>query len=171
MDESEVLLSFKGKITSDFITSILQNIEDKLEDSLLSLQTKKNIFIVSVEVLQNILHHTSEYNQSSKALKPIPTTVFKLKKTKLGYIIITGNLIKNIHISNLKKRWEKINRLDENNLAKYYNNILCNSIGGNNGAGLGLIEITKRAEQKPVCNFLLINNLYSFYRLKVKIAS
>ena len=57
MERDHVLLAFKGSITSDLLTSVLQIMESKMDDLNDAPKTKRRVFNVLVECLQNLYHH------------------------------------------------------------------------------------------------------------------
>ena len=60
MERNHILLSFKGDITSELLTSILQIMESKLENLQEEPKVKKKVYNVLVECLQNLYHHMDE---------------------------------------------------------------------------------------------------------------
>ena len=57
MERDNTMLSFKGVVTSDLLTSVLQIMESKLDHVEKSPKTKKKVYNVLVECLQNLYHH------------------------------------------------------------------------------------------------------------------
>jgi hypothetical protein len=55
MDRNNILLSFKGDITSELLTSILQIMENKMDNMQEEPKTKKKVYNVLVECLQNLI--------------------------------------------------------------------------------------------------------------------
>jgi Na+/phosphate symporter len=55
MDRNNILLSFKGDITSELLTSILQIMENKMDNMQEDSKTKKKVYNVLVECLQNLI--------------------------------------------------------------------------------------------------------------------
>ena len=60
MERNNILLSFKGEVTSDLLTSILQIMENKMADLQEEPKMKKKVYNVLVECLQNLYHHMDE---------------------------------------------------------------------------------------------------------------
>ena len=60
MEQDKVLLAFKGSITSELLTSVLQIMESKMEDLHDAPKTRKKVFNVLVECLQNLYHHLDD---------------------------------------------------------------------------------------------------------------
>ena len=57
LEEKNVLLSFKGMITSELLTTILQIMESKMDHIDEKPKVKKKVFNILVECLQNLYHH------------------------------------------------------------------------------------------------------------------
>src|ERR1043165_2406329 len=60
MERNNIMLSFKGDITSELLTSILQIMESKLDNLQEEPKVKKKVYNVLVECLQNLYHHMDE---------------------------------------------------------------------------------------------------------------
>mgnify|MGYP000542185533 CR=1 FL=1 len=60
MEQEKVILSFNGVVTSDFLTAVLDIMENKMNDLDESPKTKKKVYYVLVECLQNLYHHIED---------------------------------------------------------------------------------------------------------------
>jgi Na+/phosphate symporter len=69
MDRNNILLSFKGDITSELLTSILQIMENKMDNMQEDSKTKKKVYNVLVECLQNLYHHMDDATDFNGELK------------------------------------------------------------------------------------------------------
>ena len=147
MEQNNIMLSFKGDITSDLLSSILQIMEAKMENLEEEPKVKKKVYNVLVECLQNLYHHMDELapNQEDK----VRSAIFMIGKIDGQYNIITGNYIKNENISNLKKILEDINELNKEELKEYYKEVLNNGeMSAKGGGGLGMIDIARKTGGK-----------------------
>lgn len=163
------MLSFKGDITSELLTSILQIMESKLDNLQEEPKIKKKVYNVLVECLQNLYHHMDEVapEQNDK----IRSAIFMIGKIDNQYNIITGNYIKNDNVSGLKKRLDDINQLSKEELKEYYKAVLNNgemSLKG--GGGLGMIDIARKTGEKLNFNFANVDDKFSFFSLNIKIS-
>ena len=168
MERNNVLLSFKGDVTSELLTSILQIMEMKLDNLQEEPKIKKKVYNVLVECLQNLYHHMDEITEHHDTIR---SAIFMVGKIDNQYNIITGNYIKNENISSLKKRIDDINALTRDELKDFYKEVLNNgemSVKG--GGGLGMIDIARKTGQKLNYDFLPLDEQYSFFSLNIKIS-
>lgn len=171
MEEENVILSFKGIVTADLLTSLLNIMEVKMESMHEAPRIRKKVFNVLVECLQNLYHHVDE--------GPTPITKEHLERKSamvlIGkedghFIIRTGNYIDNDKVIELKSRLHTINSMDKEDLKSYYQDSLNNSMVSSKGtAGLGMIDIARKSGNKLDFEFLEINEETSFFCLNVKI--
>ena len=94
MEDGNIMLSFKGEVTSDLLTSILQIMESKMEVLDESPKIKKKVYNILVECLQNLYHHIDEDDTLTAANEK--SALFMIRKSDDGdYSIMTGNYIAN----------------------------------------------------------------------------
>lgn len=169
MERHNILLSFKGDITSELLTSILQIIETKMEDMQEEPKVRKKVYNVLVECLQNLYHHIDESFDDGEKSK---SAIFMIGRVDGEYNIITGNYILNENVSGLKNRLDEVNSLSKEELKEYYKKILNNgemSLKG--GGGLGMIDIARKTGQKLNYNFMSVDDKYSFFNLNIKVTT
>jgi hypothetical protein len=167
MEKNNILLSFKGTITDDLISAIIELIENKLELKNESSRIKKKVFNILVECLQNLYHHNEDYNQKNGHDMSVMVVI---KKNGTGYSIVTGNLIQDVKIESFKSKLNKINSLDKEGLKQLYKTVLTDGeYSDTGGAGLGLIDIGRKSSNPLEYGFIPFNENYSFFSLNVKI--
>ena len=168
MDKNNILLSFKGDITSELLTSILQIMENKMENMQEEPKTKKKVYNVLVECLQNLYHHMDDATDLNGDKNR--SAIFMIAKNNGIYDIITGNYILTENIVGLKTRLDEVNSLSKDKLKEYYRSVLNNgemSLKG--GGGLGMIDIARKTGEKLAYDFLEIDNKVSFFTLIIKV--
>ena len=173
MERNNILLSFKGDITSELLTSILQIMESKLDTMQEDPKVKKKVYNVLVETLQNLYHHMDELNSTEDLAngERVRSAIFMIGKVDNQYNILTGNYIKSENVSSLKGRIDEVNKLTKDELKEYYKAVLNNGkMSDKGGGGLGMIDIARKTGEKLNYNFMPIDNNYSFFSLNLKIA-
>jgi hypothetical protein len=97
MERDNVLLAFKGTVTSDLLSSVFQIMESKMEDLNDSPATKKKVFNVLVECLQNLYHHIDDFDNDNTIFETTrgdkKSAIFSISRHEDHYNIVTGNFI------------------------------------------------------------------------------
>ncbi len=166
MEKDSVILAYRGTITAELITNILDTIETKLRSIAESTKTRKKIYNVLVETLQNLYHHLDEPPSEEKNEFDEKYAIFVFSKTKNGYTISTGNFIKKDKVKFLRDRMEQINYLSREELKTLYRLILDKQgLTEKGGGGLGMIDIAKKTGNKLEYKFYDYNQDYSIFAL------
>lgn len=170
MDRNNILLSFKGDITAELLTSILQIIESKMDNMQEEPKLRKKVYIVLVELLQNLYHHMDDPSLDTTDSEVSRTAIFMIGKENNHYNVITGNYIKNDRVGGLKKKMDDINLLQPEELKEHYKRVLNNGqMSDKGGGGLGMIDIARRTGKPLFYEFIPINNNFSFFTLNIVI--
>ena len=170
MERNNIMLSFKGNITSELLTSILQIMESKMDNLQEEPKTKKKVYNVLVECLQNLYHHMED-NSAGNTSESRQSAIFMIGKINNQYNIITGNYIVSENVEFLKERLDKVNSMSKEELKDYYKIILNNGERSDKGGGgLGMIDIARKSGEKLNYNFMTIDDKNSFFSLNIKIS-
>lgn len=172
MEEENILLSFKGVVTSDLLTSVLQIMETKMDYMEESPKTKKKVFNVLVECLQNLYHHidVNENLEEQRRLIEQKSALFLIAKDADNFNIRTGNYVDKANAKELSEKLDKINGMDKEALKIYYQEVLNNgSLSDKGTAGLGMIDIARKSGNKLEYQLLDVNDKVSFFCLNIKI--
>ncbi|MCK5846715.1 MAG: SiaB family protein kinase [Bacteroidales bacterium] len=168
MMDNHIMLSFKGEITSDIITMVLQIMETRLDSVSEKGSVKKKIFNVLVECMQNLYHHSEAEEPGDINTR---RAMLELFYDDEYYYILTGNYIKKDAIPPLRDRIDRVNSLSKEELRSYYRQILDNNIiSDKGGADLGMIDMARKSGQKLFYDFHEATDTLSFFELRVKVA-
>lgn len=169
MEEGNIMLSFKGEVTSDLLTSILQIMESKMDTLEEPPVVKKKVYNILVECLQNLYHHL----ENDDLATPIneKSALFMIKKQNDEYSIMTGNYMVRENVEPMKKRLDTINAMDSLQLKTYYKEVLNNGeMSSKGGGGLGMIDIARKSGKKLEYRFDNVDDKLTFFSLNVKVA-
>lgn len=170
LEEKNVLLSFKGMITSELLTTILQIMESKMDHIDEKPKVKKKVFNILVECLQNLYHHIDQDDVIHVPLED-KSALLMIAKRENEYEITTGNYMKTQDVPALKDKLELVNSMDKAELKAYYKKVLSEgSLSSKGTAGLGMIDIARKSGEKLDFSFSPINDTTTFFSLAVKIA-
>ncbi len=172
LNDQNVLLSYKGSITSDVINQLLESIENKLTEANVDIKVRKKIYNVLVESLQNLFHHVEDLPVDFVEGAPENRFgVIYILHVDKGYRISTGNFINSSRIKPLKDKIDKINSLSQDELKDMYKFILNHQkLTAKGGGGLGLVDIARKTGNKIEYSFHNYNNDYYFFNLDIHVS-
>lgn len=170
MESNKVVLSFKGDVTSELMSSILQIIEQRMDDMNETPRLRKKVYNVLVECLQNLYHHIDEIPSSVAKNGVDRSAIFMISLNPNGYSITTGNYILTSRRSDFEGKLERINSMDRDELKELYKEILCSDgRSDKGGGGLGMIDIARKTGNKLNYDFASLNDEYSFFSLNINV--
>jgi hypothetical protein len=158
-------LVYKGPLnhqTMKFFTNMAQEkISKRCDDG----AVKRKVFHVMVEMLQNITRHSADFDEEGSG-----NGIFVIGERKDYYYIITGNIVKSVHVRDLEDSIEMLNSMDKNALDELHKKqIISGEISSKGGAGLGLIDIIRKTGEKYAYQFLRLDEKLHFFVLKATI--
>lgn len=171
MNMNNILLSFKGDITTELMTSILQIMEARLDTFKETPRVRKKVYNIMVECLQNLYHHMDSVPLNIGEIEDRDkSAIFMIGIDDSGYHIITGNYVQTNRVDDLKTKLEDINSREADGLRELYKEILNNDQRtGKGGSGLGMVDIARKTGQKLAYDFTAINAEYTFFTLNINV--
>jgi len=166
---------YSGPMWNDGIKGIAEMVRTHLSHDDMPGAAAKSIFSVFVEQVTNVLLYSAEkeeYAAPDKETVEVSTGMLVLgQKEDKTYFIQTGNAIKSESIDLIRIRIEHLNSLDKKELRQFHKEQLSaeNHNPQSKGAGLGLIEIARRATAPIMYNFELINEDLVYFTMYVEI--
>jgi hypothetical protein len=169
ISKGDILLAYKGSITSELINEVLEAVEGKLEAVNEEGKTRKKLYNVLVESLQNLYHHIEETHEGIDVDLDPKFGILVIEKQNDGeYKVTTGNFVAAVKIKFLKEKIDKINSLSKDELKDMYKFILNHQkISAKGGGGLGLVDIARKTGKKMLYNFYPYNDKYVFFDLQI----
>jgi Family of unknown function (DUF6272) len=160
MQEHKFMLSYRGNVSQEITKSLLALTERKLELDGTEISTKKKVFNVMLECLQNISKHSEESKNQRNGL-------FMIGKTETQYIVYSGNSISNANVNDLTTKLAAVNDMSREELSELYKKLIVeNRMSDKGTAGLGIIDIAKKSGNKLEYKFLSLNETHSYFTLK-----
>ncbi len=153
---------YKGVFTQDVTDNILSLTENKLEKQEESSKVKKRVYNILVEALQNVTRHqASDFHKETEH-----DSLFLIQKMNNRYVITTGNVAETKNIPAMQMLMDKINTLGKEELKEYYKAVLEEgTFSDKGGAGLGLIDMARKAGNKLIYKFVPLSGEYSYFYL------
>lgn len=170
LSKGDVILAYKGSITSDLINDILETVEKKLEEANADSRLRKKIYNVLVESLQNLFHHIEMVHEGVEEELDPKFGILVIDRENEIYKVTTGNFVNSKRIKFLKEKIDKINSLTKDELKDMYKFILNHQrLSAKGGGGLGLVDIARKSGNKLEYAFYNYNDDYYFFNLTIRV--
>lgn len=170
--DSNIILMYKGEVTFDLVTSIIETLEERIAEIESNRLIKKKFYGAATECIQNLYHHMDEVadNKSDISTYDAKSGLLMVTARKNFFNIMTGNFVPNEKINTIKAKLDNINSLDKDGLKKLYKEILYNGEFSDRGtAGLGFVEIARKTGQKLAYEFHNVNDEFSYFTLQIRV--
>lgn len=162
LKEQNIVLVYEGDVNQSITKAFTAMTEQNVEGSDDSEKTKKRLYHVMVECLQNIAKHADDI-ETGEPIKP-GKGIFIVTRDNDKYSVTTGNIIANEKVAGIKEMITTFNGLNSDELKDTYKKMIKESILSEKaGAGLGFIDIVKKTGNKIDCHFEPINNKTSLF--------
>jgi len=127
---------------------------------------QRKVYHVMVETLQNMNKHSDEIKQE------VGSGLFIIGHKEDTYYIITSNKVNSENKAYLEEALKEVNKANRDELnTMYKKQIREGRISQKGGAGLGLIDIARKTQEKLNYQFLQLDEDNHFFILKVEINS
>jgi len=169
MLDQKILLAYKGEFNHQIVNSILSNAKKQMQNMDIDMTIRKKLYNIMVECLENINRYAGAdifVHDDSTPHYP----VFLMGRSDEGYYVTVGNLIRDKDKIPLQQKIEDVNELNKEELKeKYREAIMSADVTEDSGAGLGLIDMAIKSDNKLEYTFNNVKDGVSFFILEVKV--
>jgi len=178
VEKLNIKVIYNGPMWEDGVKGLAEMVRTHLVHDQLSGSVAKAIFSVFVEQVTNILMYSEEKKKFTQPpdFEPVDVSIGTVimgnkMDNRETFFVQTKNAVKNENINFIKERIDHLNTLDKQELRQFYKEKVRedNDIPDSKGAGLGLIEIARRATAPIGYTFEPISNGLSFFTMYVEI--
>ncbi|MCL2764351.1 MAG: SiaB family protein kinase [Treponema sp.] len=188
--ENNISIIYSGPLWADGIDGMAEFLQRRLHMDDMTLSASQSVFSVFVEQLNNMLMystenaretslqdaretslHNAEADCSEKAKSNIPKGIFLMGKHDNKYFLQTGNYMKSCSVELLKNRIDHLNTLDNQQLRQFMKDQRRaeDDNPDSKGAGIGLIEVARRATSKIDYEFIPCEDGFTYFTIYVTI--
>lgn len=168
MRNHHLIFGYRGAMSNELITSILQLTETKLKEMDLPFKKKKSIINILIECLQNILYHSDKSAVDQEVQSPC---IFLIGRREDEIFIQIGNYIQHQVVKELKAKLEYLNSLAPEELHHLYMEVLDKGqISDKGGAGLGILRVIKDSGNQIAFDFMKVESDRTFFSMEIKIS-
>lgn len=168
MYDNNIIFVYKGIVTSDLVTHVLEMMGERLEEDKQSKRLSKKFFNVMVECLTSV--YVDE--QDSNRINLDPTAVLMVKREESAYCVTTGHFIFNERVAELKRLLDKVNKMELEELKSFYQELLRSQENtANDNMLLAMVDLSRKSRHKLVYQFKYVTSEYTFFSLEARISN
>jgi len=172
-----VIFAYSGYVTEPVLSGVGEALKQKLTIDDADTKTLRSVFAVFVEQMQNIIRYSAEKvhqepppAMEAGALMEMRYGILTIGREGDDYMVCAGNLVRQEDVGRLEERLARIRNLSKEDLkALYKEQLRADPEQGSKGAGLGLMEIARRATKPIEFDFADLDDNHAFFALKATI--
>jgi uncharacterized protein DUF6272 len=172
-----VIFAYSGYVTEPVLSGVGEALKQKLTIDDADTKTLRSVFAIFVEQMQNMIRYSAEKahqetppQSEAGALNEIRYGILTIGREGEDYVVCAGNLILQADVERLSERLSRIRDMNKDELkALYKEKLRADPEQGSKGAGLGFMEIARRATRPIEFDFAEIDGDHSFFALKATI--
>jgi hypothetical protein len=172
-DHQGIFFCFTGPISQNLVAEMAGLLKQKMSMQNANKMAILRVFAVVVESAQNILRYSAEkINQDpfSGQVQELRVGIIAVGYEQGKFFVVTGNMVENASIENLRTRLTHLQTLNAEELKAWYLDQRKSAVPSDSkGAGLGLIEMARKASQPLTFEFKTLDVHRSFFWLKITI--
>lgn len=168
LKKNEMVFWYNGPVSQVLVVEIGDIIKKSIENES-DKKVINRIFSILVEQMQNIIKYSVQKKSGveGKDRFVLSSGIIAVGLEGQDYSVISGNVINNPDIERVQKRLDLIIGMDRNEHKEYYKTMRRKEPDSHSrGAGLGFIEMARKASRPLEYCFTPIDEEYSFFALK-----
>lgn len=163
-NRERIMLCFNGPITATLIEEIGMALRKHMEQMAETTSAVSDVFSVYIEMTQNIRHYVQEHPELARE----SSSILVSRPEDGGYVVCAGNVVLRDHGEALERRVSELAGLGKDALKAAFKTQLRQPRAELNGsAGLGLIDIARKATSPMRCDLRPLDDHRSFFSLRV----
>ncbi len=170
LEKRHTFFCFSGPISQDLVAEIGNTLEQKMRLENASNATVVRVFSMIVEEAQNVIHYSDEKFPTGEPREDsddLSLGVIAVGYENGHYFVSCGNMIETFKVNHLREKLMILKNMDKEALKEYYKEQRRQKPEqGSKGAGLGFIEMAKKASSPLQFYFKKVDDKYSFFSIK-----
>ena len=152
MREAGILASFAGSFSHGVLEELAMSVKKYLENAELATSVMMDVFSVYIEAAQNVRNYTDRQRARGVVSSDLDSSIVAIAQVGAEFHIYSGNIVDADDLPALVAELQRLAALDKAGLKAAFKEQLRRERGQpeiGKGAGLGLIEMARRAT-KPL---------------------
>ena len=168
-----IIFAYSGYLTEAVLSGVGEVIKHKLALDDAHTKTLRGVFAVFVEQMENMIRYSAEKEPNSATEPPLLELrygILTIGREGDDYVVHAGNLVARSDVERLRERLSQIRSMNKEQLrAQYKERLRAAPEEGSKGAGLGLMEIARRASKPIEFDFTDVDDKHAFFTLKAAV--
>jgi len=167
-----VVFAYSGYVTEGILSGVGDALKQKLASEDADTKTVRSVFAVFVEQMQNIIRYSVERLPPSgaKGGPDLSYGILTIGTVANNYVVQAGNLILTEDVEIMRNRLSALRDMNRDALRSAYKEQLRSAPNEmSKGAGIGLIEIARRASKPIEYDFMHVDDQHAFFALKATV--
>ena len=143
IEELGIFFYFKGPLSQGLLTEIGEILEKKMSFLNTGKLVLMRVFYMVVEMAQNIIRYSADRSLAGDEWVSFGFIAVGMEAG--SYYVASGNRVKSAEAADLKDRLEKLQKMSRDEIKNHFQQKLKEKSDDGPGAGLGLIDIAKKA--------------------------
>jgi Family of unknown function (DUF6272) len=165
-----IIFAYSGYVTEPVLNGVGEALKQKLAIQDADTKTVRSVFAIFVEQMQNMIRYSAEkVPPQARPDTPLELRygVLTIGQENGDYVVHAGNLIHHVDVERLRRRLSALSTMDREQLkAAYKEQLKAEPDEQSKGAGIGFIEIARRASKPIEFDFMDVDDDYAFFALK-----
>jgi hypothetical protein len=171
-----IIFAYSGYVTEPVLSGVGEALKRKLKIDDADTKTLRSVFAVFVEQMQNIIRYSAEKTigpppgGDPELLEEIRHGILTIGKEGGEYVVYSGNLVERTDVERLRAKLTRIRNMSKDELrALHKEQLRSEPEEGSKGAGLGFMEIARRASRPIEFDFIDVDTKHAFFSLKATV--
>ncbi|GAB6051515.1 SiaB family protein kinase [Magnetospira thiophila] len=162
-----ILFCYSGYVTEEILSGIGDAIKRKLVMDDADTKTTRAVFSVFIEQMQNIIRYSAEMELTTSPEKDeLRYGVLLVGKKDGSFFVTCANMIRTADVARLEDWLSMVQGMDRQELKDTYKKKLRDHPPeGSKGAGIGFLDIARRASRPIEFTFENIGDEFTFFTL------
>jgi hypothetical protein len=166
LQKQGIIFAYSGYLTETVLSGVGEAVKHKLAFEEADTKTQRSVFAVFVEQVQNMIRYSAEKMPSGEMRYGVLT----IGREGDDYVVHAGNLVARSEVARLRERLGHIRNMNKEELrAVHKERLRLGPEEGSKGAGLGFMEIARRASKPIEFDFTDVDGEHVFFTLKASV--